>query len=114
MTFVLRINGWGNLGGIIGSELYKPRYGPDYHFPLKIAAGLIGVAWVGDAASYFELRFANRYKARKIAQMTHEEIKEKSGMTKGTRIGNIHLCIRYRVHKVRESFEGSVWEKGHS
>lgn len=77
-TFVLGINGWGNLGGIIGSELYKPRYGPDYHFPLKVTAGLIGVAWVGYAAYHFELRFANRYKARKIAQMTHEEIEEEN------------------------------------
>ncbi|KEF63122.1 uncharacterized protein A1O9_01098 [Exophiala aquamarina CBS 119918] len=77
-TFVLGINGWGNLGGIIGSELYKPRYGPDYHFPLKVTAGLIGVAWVGYAAYHFELRFANRYKARKIAQMSHEEIEEEN------------------------------------
>ncbi|KAK5457989.1 hypothetical protein LTS15_004068 [Exophiala xenobiotica] len=77
-TFVLGINGWGNLGGIIGSELYKPKYGPDYHFPLKVTAGLIGVAWVGYAAYHFELKFANKYKARKVAQMTPAEIEEEN------------------------------------
>jgi len=77
-TFVLGINGWGNLGGIIGSELFDPKYGPDYHFPLKVTAGLIGVAWLGYAAYHFELKFANKYKAKKIAQMTPEEIEDES------------------------------------
>lgn len=77
-TFVLGINGWGNLGGIIGSELYLSKYGPDYHYPLKVSVGLIAVAWVGYAAYHFELRYANRRKARKLANMTPEEIEEEN------------------------------------
>jgi hypothetical protein len=73
-TFILGINGWGNLGGIIGSELFAPKYGPDYHFPLKVTAGLIGIVWLGYAAYHFELRIANRWKARKIAGMSAEEL----------------------------------------
>jgi len=75
-TFILGLNGWGNLGGIIGSELYNPRYGPDYRFPLKVTAGLIGVAWLGYAAYHFELRLVNRWKAGKVARMTLEEIED--------------------------------------
>ena len=77
-TFILGINGWGNLGGIIGSELYLPKYEPDYHYPLKITAGLIAVAWVGYAAYHFELRGMNKYKAKKIARMTPAEIEEEN------------------------------------
>ena len=77
-TFILGINGWGNLGGIIGSELYLSKYGPDYHWPLKVTVGLIAAAWVGYAAYHFELKFMNRYKAKKIAKMTPEEIEAES------------------------------------
>ena len=73
-AIVLGINGWGNLGGIIGSELFLARYGPDYTWPLKVATGLVAVAFAGYACYYFELRMWNRYKAGKIARMTAEEI----------------------------------------
>lgn len=75
-TFVLGLNGWGNLGGIIGSELFLAKYGPDYHYPLKVTAGLIAASWVGYACYHFELRAVNRYKARKVAGMTPEEMEE--------------------------------------
>lgn len=75
-TFVLGLNGFGNLGGIIGSELFLSRYGPDYHYSLKVTAGLIAASCVGYAAYHFELRFANWYKAKKIANMTPEELEE--------------------------------------
>jgi hypothetical protein len=73
-TLVLGINGWGNLGGIIGSELYLSKYGPDYHWPLKVTVGLIAAAFVGYAAYHFELKAMNKYKARKISRITPEEI----------------------------------------
>ncbi|KAF2877081.1 major facilitator superfamily domain-containing protein [Massariosphaeria phaeospora] len=75
---VLGINGWGNLGGIIGSELFLARYSPDYIWPLKVTTGLIAVAFVGYAAYHVELRLWNRYKGKKIAQMTPEEIEDEN------------------------------------
>ncbi|TKA59819.1 hypothetical protein B0A49_12720 [Cryomyces minteri] len=75
-TVILGINGWGNLGGIIGSELFLSKYGPDYHWPLKVTAGLIAASFVGYTAYHFELKAANRYKARKISSMTLEEIED--------------------------------------
>lgn len=77
-AIVLGINGWGNLGGIIGSELFLAKYGPTYVWPLKVTTGLIAVSFVGYAAYYFELRLWNRYKAKKIANMTPEEIEEEN------------------------------------
>ena len=77
-TLVLGINGWGNLGGIIGSELYLSKYGPDYHWPLKVTVGLIAAAFVGYAAYYFELKAVNKYKAKKISRMTQEEIEDEN------------------------------------
>lgn len=71
---VLGINGWGNLGGVLGSELFLARYGPSYVFPLKITTGLIAASFAGYLAYYFELKGWNKYKARKIASMTEEEI----------------------------------------
>ncbi|KIX02540.1 uncharacterized protein Z518_08481 [Rhinocladiella mackenziei CBS 650.93] len=73
-TFILGINGWGNLGGIIGSELFLAEYGPDYHYPLRVTVGLIAVAWVGYFCYHYELRFANRWKAQKLATMSPEEV----------------------------------------
>jgi hypothetical protein len=77
-TFILGINGWGNLGGIIGSELFLSKYGPDYHWPLKVTVGLIAVSWVGYACYHFELKAANRYKAKRIRQMSPEEIEDEN------------------------------------
>lgn len=77
-TFVLGINGWGNLGGIIGSELFLAKYGPDYHYPLKVTVGLIAVAWVGYACYHFELRAVNKYKAKKVRGMSPDEIHEET------------------------------------
>jgi hypothetical protein len=39
---------------------------------------LIAAAFCGYAAYYFELKFWNRYKAKKIANMTPEEIEEEN------------------------------------
>ncbi|KAF2643107.1 MFS general substrate transporter [Massarina eburnea CBS 473.64] len=77
-AIVLGMNGWGNLGGIIGSELFLARYGPSYIFPLKVTTGLIAVSFVGYAAYYFELKRWNSYKAKKVASMTPEEIEEEN------------------------------------
>ncbi|PSN70327.1 MFS general substrate transporter [Corynespora cassiicola Philippines] len=77
-AIVLGINGWGNLGGIIGSELFLAKYGPTYVWPLKVTTGLISVAFVGYAAYYFELRIWNRFKAKKIERMTPEQIEDEN------------------------------------
>jgi hypothetical protein len=75
-TVVIGINGFGNLAGIIGSELFLAKYGPTYHYPLGITLGLVGVSIIGYVSYRFALKWANKYKAKKIAQMTPEQIEE--------------------------------------
>ena len=94
-AIVLGINGWGNLGGIIGSELFLAKYGPNSVWPLKVTTGLIAVAWVGYAAYYFELKAWNRYKAKKIASMTPEEIEAEN--TGGPRYADKKWTFVYGV-----------------
>ncbi|KAJ6102308.1 MFS general substrate transporter [Penicillium sp. IBT 16267x] len=77
-TVVIGINGWGNLAGIIGSELFLAKYGPTYHYPLVLTLVLVAVAFVGYVAYRFALKAANIHKAKKVAQMTPEEIEEES------------------------------------
>jgi len=77
-TVVIGINGWGNLAGIIGSELFLAKYGPDYHYPLSVTLGLVAVSVVGYTAYRFALQFANKRKAKKVAAMTPEEIEDEN------------------------------------
>lgn len=71
---VLAINGWGNLSGIIGSELFLAQYGPDYKYPLTVTLGLMVAAFFGYALLHVLLRLVNRWRAKKIANMTAAEL----------------------------------------
>jgi hypothetical protein len=77
-TIVLGINGYGNLAGIIGSQIFLTRYGPSYRVPLGITLGLVGVSFCGYVAYGITLRLVNRWKAKKVAAMTSEEIEEEN------------------------------------
>jgi hypothetical protein len=77
-TVVIGINGWGNLAGIIGSQLFLAEYGPTYHKPLILTLILVVIAFVGYTGYRFALQAANNYKAKKVAQMTPEEIEEEN------------------------------------
>ncbi|MDI1492718.1 MAG: hypothetical protein OHK93_004500 [Ramalina farinacea] len=70
----------GNLGGIIRNELFLSRYGPDYHYRLKVTAGLIAVNMVGYALYGARLVGVNQWKAGKLRGMSVEEVQaEKVG-----------------------------------
>jgi hypothetical protein len=75
-TVILGLNGWGNLAGVIGSELFLAKYGPAYIFPLKITLIMIAISFVGFTCNKYALMYANKRKAKKIAGMTAEEIAE--------------------------------------
>jgi hypothetical protein len=77
-TIVIGINGWGNLAGIIGSELFLSKYGPDYRYPLQLTLALIAVAFVGYVAYGITLRLVNKWKAKKVAAMTPQEIEDEN------------------------------------
>ncbi|KAF1846168.1 major facilitator superfamily transporter [Cucurbitaria berberidis CBS 394.84] len=75
-SLVLGVNGFGNLAGVIGSQLYKRRYAPHYLFPSYVTIGFITVALVGYTAYKFSLQAVNSRKAEIMASKTAEEIEE--------------------------------------
>jgi hypothetical protein len=56
---VLGVNGWGNLAGVTGSQLYRSEYAPGYRVHLRVTLGFIVVALLEYAAYRFTLRAVN-------------------------------------------------------
>lgn len=80
-TLILGANGFGNLAGIIGSEIYAAKYGPSYHVSFFITLGISIVAFLGYAGYRIGLMSANAYKRKKMAQMTPEELENERTST---------------------------------
>jgi len=70
------INSMCNIGGVVQSEIFLPKYAPTYKQPFYISLGMMSAAWLGFLGLFFFVRYQNRWRARKIASMTQEEIEE--------------------------------------
>jgi predicted MFS family arabinose efflux permease len=73
-ALVLGVNGWGNLAGVIGSQLYRPEHAPEYRLPLFATLGFVGVALAGFVAYRATLQAVNRCRAAIMRSKTAEEI----------------------------------------
>ncbi|KAF1916577.1 major facilitator superfamily transporter [Ampelomyces quisqualis] len=73
-SLVLGVNGFGNLGGVIGSQLYKKRYAPKYLLPFYVTLGFVAAALVGYTAYRFTLDAANMRKKAVLAGKSVEEV----------------------------------------
>ena len=73
-ALVLGVNGFGNLSGVIGSQLFRKSYAPKYLIPFYSTLGFIAVALVGYLAYRFTLAAVNKRKQAKLDRMTPEEI----------------------------------------
>lgn len=71
---VLGVNGWGNLAGVIGSQLYRPEYAPSYRRPLFATLGFVAAAFVGYVAYRFTLQAVNRRRAEMRRALTPAEM----------------------------------------
>ena len=74
----LGINGWGTVAGLIGSELFQPKYKPLYREPLSITLGLVSLAFVLFGLNAVICIFINHKRAKKVANMSPEEIEEEN------------------------------------
>jgi hypothetical protein len=63
-SLVLGVNGFGNLAGVIGSQLYRKKYAPRYLIPFYATLGFVAAALLGYTAYRFILKAVN---ARKMA-----------------------------------------------
>lgn len=73
-ALVLGVNGFGNLSGVIGSQLFRKSYAPKYLIPFYGTLGFIAVALVGYVAYRFTLAAVNKRRQAKLDRMTPEEI----------------------------------------
>ncbi|EMD01042.1 hypothetical protein BAUCODRAFT_62198, partial [Baudoinia panamericana UAMH 10762] len=46
-SFILGLNGYSNLAGVIAGQLFKAQYAPSYHYPLMVTMILIAVGALG-------------------------------------------------------------------
>ncbi|KIX06674.1 uncharacterized protein Z518_04650 [Rhinocladiella mackenziei CBS 650.93] len=73
-ALVLGVNGFGNLSGVIGSQLFRKSYAPEYLIPFYVTLAFIAVALAGYLAYRFTLAAVNKARQAKLARMTPEEI----------------------------------------
>lgn len=73
-ALVLGVNGFGNLGGVVGAQLYRQRYRPNYRIPFYVTLGFLAVALVGYLLYRFMLQAVNKRKAVLLSLMTEEEV----------------------------------------
>ncbi|OIW25359.1 MFS general substrate transporter [Coniochaeta ligniaria NRRL 30616] len=80
-SLVLGINGWGNLAGVVGSQLYRSEYAPGYRTPLFATLGFVVVALLGYAAYRFTLQAVNGKRLRRASGKS-------DGDLEGERVGD--------------------------
>ncbi|KAK0629242.1 major facilitator superfamily domain-containing protein [Bombardia bombarda] len=73
-ALILGVNGWGNVAGVIGSQLYKQEYGPEYRLPFFVTLGFVAAALVGYLAYRFALQAVNNRRAAIKQGKSAEEI----------------------------------------
>ncbi|KAJ5558736.1 hypothetical protein N7461_002708 [Penicillium sp. DV-2018c] len=66
-AIILGLNGWSNLAGVIAGQLFKPKYGPSYRFPLIVTMILIAVGMCGFCAVRGLYMIENRRRREEIA-----------------------------------------------
>jgi len=94
-ALVLGLNGWGNLAGVIGSQLFRPSYAPQYHVPFLACLGINIFSIVGYSGYKLLLMHVNRRRARKVAAMTPEEVARE--LTDDVRLGDKKYTFRFAL-----------------
>lgn len=92
-TLILGVNGFGNLAGVIGSQVYDAKYGPSYRTSFFITLGIAITSFIGYVAYRITLAAVNGWKRKKLAQMTPEEIERER--TNDTRYGDRKITFIY-------------------
>jgi hypothetical protein len=70
------VNGFGNLAGIIGSELFQAKYAPRYLIPFYATLGFVATALIGYLSYRYTLLAVNKWRARRMAGWSETEFEE--------------------------------------
>ncbi|KAF2848512.1 major facilitator superfamily transporter [Plenodomus tracheiphilus IPT5] len=92
-SLVLGVNGFGNLAGVIGSQLYKHKYAPRYLLPFYATLGFVAAALVGYASYIYILKAVNKNKLTILDGKSEEEIEVER--TDGTRYADQKWTFLY-------------------
>ncbi|KAF2473731.1 MFS general substrate transporter [Lindgomyces ingoldianus] len=77
-AIIIGINGWSNLAGVIAGQLFKPKHGPTYRYPLLVTMILIAIGACGFLSIRILLMCINRKRAQMISTWTVQEFEEES------------------------------------
>ena len=75
-SLVLGVNGFGNLAGVIGGQLYKKKYAPQYLTPFYATLGFVVAALAGYTAYRYLLKTINAKRLKIVNQKSAEEIEQ--------------------------------------
>ena len=90
---ILGVNGFGNLAGVIGSQIYDAKFGPHYRTSFFATLGIAIVALLGYISYRFTLAAVNRWKRGKLDMMSVEELEAER--TNGERYGDKKYTFMY-------------------
>lgn len=94
-SLVIGVNGFGNLAGVIGAQLFRSKYGPTYLVPLHATLGFIAFSLIGYIAYRFTLRAVNQHRARKISSWSEVDIENERN--DGKRLGDKKYTFMYSL-----------------
>jgi hypothetical protein len=92
-SLILGVNGFGNLSGVIGSQLYKKHYAPRYLVPFYATLGFVAASLVGYVAYRVILRAVNIRKVRWMEGTSDEEVE--SERLSGERYADAKMTFVY-------------------
>jgi hypothetical protein len=93
-SLVLGINGFGNLAGIIGSELFRKTYAPKYLLPFYVTLGLLVLSIAGYLSYIILLKAVNSRRRRQMMGWTEVEREEERA---GERYGDRKRVFAYGI-----------------
>jgi hypothetical protein len=85
-SLVLGVNGWGNLAGVIGAQLYRSEYAPAYKTPFYATLGFVAASLLGYLSYRWTLQMVNR--RRKAKMLDKSEADAEAERMNPTRYGD--------------------------
>jgi hypothetical protein len=98
-ALVLGMNGFGNLSGVIGAQLFQASYAPRYLIPFYATLGFVATSLLGYLAYRYTLLAVNKWRARQMAGWTDADA-EAERLSTG-RFGDKKLTFMYARRPVR-------------
>ncbi|KAN0068423.1 Major facilitator superfamily domain containing protein [Elaphomyces granulatus] len=94
-SLVLGVNGFGNLSGVIGAQLFRAEYADRYLVPFYATLGFIAIALVGYIGYRCMLQFVNQSRAKKMAGWSASTIEDER--TNNERLGDRKYTFVYSL-----------------